>query len=225
MSIALEPSWLEILKDEFEKDYMIKLKAFLQQEKEAGYVIYPKSKDIFNAFAKTPFNDVKVVIIGQDPYHGANQAHGLSFSVQKGVAVPPSLQNIFKELQDEYPEYTIPKSGDLTHWAEQGVLMLNATLTVRANQAGSHQKKGWENFTDKVIQEISNRKQNVVFLLWGKFAQAKSELIDPQKHHLLKAAHPSPFAAHNGFFGCDHFLEANVILEENGIEPIDWQIS
>ncbi len=225
MSIALEPSWLEILKDEFEKDYMIKLKAFLQQEKQDGHTVYPKSKDIFNAFAKTPFDDVKVVIIGQDPYHGANQAHGLSFSVQKGVAVPPSLQNIFKELQDEYPEYIIPKSGDLTHWAEQGVLMLNATLTVRANQAGSHQKKGWENFTNKVIQEISDRKENIVFLLWGKFAQAKSELIDPQKHHLLTAAHPSPFAAHNGFFGCDHFLEANTILEENGIEPIDWQIS
>lgn len=225
MSIALEPSWLEILKDEFEKDYMIKLRAFLQQEKEAGYTVYPKSKDIFNAFAKTPFDDVKVVILGQDPYHGAGQAHGLSFSVQQGIAVPPSLQNIFKELQQEFPEYKIPKNGDLTHWAEQGVLMLNATLTVRANIAGSHQKHGWETFTNKVIQEISDRKENIVFLLWGKFAQAKSELIDPQKHHLLTAAHPSPFAAHNGFFGCDHFLEANTILEENGIEPIDWQIS
>lgn len=225
MSIALEPSWLEILKDEFEKDYMVKLRAFLKQEKEASFVVYPKNQDIFNAFAKTPFDDVKVVIIGQDPYHGANQAHGLSFSVQKGITVPPSLQNIFKELKDEYPEFTIPKNGDLTHWAEQGVLMLNATLTVRANQAGSHQKKGWEIFTDKVIQEISNRKKDVIFLLWGKFAQAKSELIDQQKHHLLMAAHPSPFAAHNGFFGCDHFLEANTILEEFGIEPIDWQIS
>ncbi|MGI4022724.1 MAG: uracil-DNA glycosylase [Janthinobacterium lividum] len=225
MSIALEPSWLEILKPEFEKDYMIKLKAFLQQEKQEGHIVYPKSKDIFNAFTQTPFDDVKVVIIGQDPYHSANQAHGLSFSVQKGVAVPPSLQNIYKELQDEYPEYITPKHGDLTHWAEQGVLMLNATLTVRANLAGSHQKKGWENFTNKVIQEISDRKENVVFLLWGKFAQAKSELIDPQKHHLLTAAHPSPFAAHSGFFGCEHFLEANTILEENGIEPIDWQIS
>lgn len=225
MSIALEPSWLEILKPEFEKDYMVKLKAFLQQEKQEGHTVYPKSKDIFNAFAQTPFDDVKVVIIGQDPYHGANQAHGLSFSVQKGVTVPPSLQNIFKELQDEYPEYIAPKHGDLTHWAKQGVLLLNATLTVRANQAGSHQKHGWEIFTNKVIQEISDRKESVVFLLWGKFAQAKSELIDPQKHHLLQAAHPSPFAAHSGFFGCEHFLEANVILEENGIEPIDWQIS
>lgn len=225
MSIALEPSWLEILKDEFEKDYMLKLKAFLQQEKEAGYAIYPKSKDIFNAFAKTPFDDVKVVILGQDPYHGAGQAHGLSFSVQKGVPPPPSLLNIFKELKQEFPEYVIPKNGDLTYWAEQGVLLLNATLTVRANQAGSHQKKGWELFTNKVIEEISTRKQDVVFLLWGKFAQAKSELIDADKHHLLKAAHPSPLAAHNGFFGCEHFLEANVILEENGIEPIDWQIS
>ncbi len=225
MSIALEPSWLEILKDEFEKDYMIKLKAFFQQEKEAGYTVYPKSKYIFNAFAKTPFDDVKVVIIGQDPYHGAGQAHGLSFSVQKGVLPPPSLLNIFKELKQEFPEYKIPQNGDLTHWAEQGVLLLNATLTVRANQAGSHQKKGWETFTNKVIQEISDRKENVVFLLWGKFAQAKGELIDPQKHHLLMSAHPSPLAAHNGFFGNEHFLEANVILEENGIEPIDWQIS
>lgn len=225
MSIALEPSWLEILKDEFEKDYMIKLKAFLQQEKEAGYIVYPKSKDIFNAFAKTPFDDVKVVILGQDPYHGAGQAHGLSFSVQKGIAVPPSLQNIFKELQQEFPDYKIPQNGDLTHWAEQGVLMLNATLTVRANSAGSHQKQGWEIFTNKVIQEISERKSDVVFLLWGKFAQAKSELIDPQKHHLLKAAHPSPFAAHNGFFGCGHFLQANQILVEKGLSEIDWRIS
>lgn len=225
MSIALEPSWLEILKAEFEKDYMLKLKAFLQQEKEAGYTIFPKSKDIFNAFTKTPFDDVKVVIIGQDPYHGSGQAHGLSFSVQKGIAIPPSLQNIFKELKQEFPEFNMPKDGDLTYWAEQGVLLLNATLTVRANQAGSHQKKGWEIFTNKVIEEISNRKSDVVFLLWGKFAQAKSELIDTQKHHILKAAHPSPLAAHNGFFGCEHFLEANVILEEQGIEPIDWQVS
>ncbi|MVN22322.1 uracil-DNA glycosylase [Mucilaginibacter arboris] len=225
MSIALEPSWLEILKDEFEKDYMIKLKAFLQQEKEAGYTIYPKSKDIFNAFAKTPFDDVKVVIIGQDPYHGPGQAHGLAFSVQKGVAVPPSLQNIFKELKQEFIDFKIPKDGDLTQWAGQGVLLLNATLTVRANQAGSHQKKGWEIFTNKVIEEISNRKQDVVFLLWGKFAQAKSELIDSQKHHLLKAAHPSPLAAHNGFFGCRHFLKTNLILEGKKLKPIDWQIT
>jgi uracil-DNA glycosylase len=225
MSIALEPSWLEILKGEFEKDYMIKLKAFLQQEKESGQTVYPKSKDIFNAFAKTPFDNVKVVIIGQDPYHGPGQAHGLAFSVLKGVPVPPSLQNIFKELKQEFIDFVIPPHGELTQWAEQGVLLLNATLTVRANQAGSHQKKGWETFTNKVIQEISDRKENVVFLLWGKFAQAKGELINPEKHHLLMAAHPSPLAAHSGFFGCEHFLEANVILEENGIEPIDWQIT
>jgi len=224
MSIALEPSWLEILKDEFEKKYMLELKAFLQQEKETGRVVYPKSKDIFNAFAKTPFNDVKVVILGQDPYHGQNQAHGLSFSVQKGVAVPPSLQNIFKELQQEFPDFKIPQNGDLTQWAEQGVLLLNATLTVRVNEAGSHQKKGWEVFTDKVIREISERKSGVVFLLWGKFAQAKSELIDPQKHHLLKAAHPSPFAAHSGFFGCGHFLKTNQLLAEKGLPIIDWQL-
>lgn len=224
MSIALEPSWLEILKDEFEKEYMLKLKAFLKEEKEAGYTIYPKSKDIFNAFDKTPFDDVKVVILGQDPYHGPNQANGLAFSVQKGVSIPPSLQNIFKELKAEFPEFTMPKYGDLTKWAEQGVMLLNSTLTVRANQPGSHQKKGWEIFTNKVIQEISNRKQNVVFLLWGKFAQAKAELIDAQKHYLLTAAHPSPYSANNGFFGCNHFLKTNQILQDKGLPTINWQV-
>ena len=224
MSIALEASWLEILKDEFDKPYMVKLRAFLQQEKETGQTIFPKNKDIFNAFTQTPFDQLKVVIIGQDPYHGAGQAHGMAFSVQKGVPIPPSLQNIFKELKNEYPNYVQPKNGDLTRWAQQGVLLLNATLTVRENKAGSHQKKGWEIFTNKVISKISEEKDDVVFLLWGKFAQDKAELIDTEKHHILKAAHPSPLAAHNGFFGCNHFIKTNEILQQNGLAVIDWQI-
>jgi uracil-DNA glycosylase len=224
MSIELEPSWLNILKGEFEQEYMLKLKKFLKEEKESGQIIYPRGKDIFNAFWKTPFTDLKVVILGQDPYHGINQAHGLSFSVQRGVPIPPSLQNIYKELQTDIPGFKIPNHGDLTEWAEQGVLLLNATLTVRASSAGSHQKSGWETFTDKVISEISKEKEGIVFLLWGKFAQAKAELIDEKKHHILKAAHPSPFSAYNGFFGCKHFSKTNSILEKEGKKPIDWQI-
>jgi len=205
MAIELEPSWLEVLGNEFDKDYMIGLKQFLKEEKEAGYKIYPKGSDIFNAFWKTPFKDLKVVILGQDPYHGANQAHGLSFSVQKGINPPPSLKNIYKELQNDITGFTIPATGDLTEWAEQGVMLLNATLTVRAGSPGSHQKKGWEIFTDTVISKISEKKEGVIFLLWGKFAQNKSELIDAKKHHILKAAHPSPYSADSGFFGCKHF--------------------
>ncbi|EHQ30695.1 uracil-DNA glycosylase [Mucilaginibacter paludis] len=224
MSIELEPSWLNILKSEFEQDYMLKLKNFLKEEKNTGQVVYPRGKDIFNAFWTTPFTNLKVVILGQDPYHGANQAHGLSFSVQKGVPLPPSLQNIYKELQTDIPGFIMPTHGDLTEWAEQGVLLLNATLTVRANSAGSHQKSGWEIFTDKVISQISEQKEGVVFLLWGKFAQAKAVLIDEKKHHILKAAHPSPFSAYNGFFGCHHFSKTNAILTKEGKQPIDWQI-
>lgn len=224
MSIELEPSWLKVLEPEFEQDYMLKLKKNLQTEKQAGHTIYPKSKDIFNAFWKTPFTNLKVVILGQDPYHGTNQAHGLSFSVQKGIAIPPSLQNIYKELETHIPGFKIPNHGDLTEWAEQGVLLLNATLTVRASTAGSHQKFGWETFTDKVIKEISDKKEGIVFLLWGKFAQAKAGLIDGNKHHILKAAHPSPFSAYNGFFGCHHFSKTNAILVKEGKKPIDWQI-
>jgi uracil-DNA glycosylase len=225
MAIELEPSWLAVLSDEFDKDYMLKLKEFLKTEKQAGKTIYPKGSDIFNAFTKTPFTDVKVVIIGQDPYHGPNQAHGLSFSVQKGVATPPSLQNIYKELATDIPGFIIPKTGDLTEWAEQGVLLLNATLTVQAANAGSHQKKGWEKFTDTVIKTISDKKENVVFILWGAYAQSKSVLIDNSKHLIIKSTHPSPLAvSHGGFFGSKPFSKTNTYLQQHGKKPIDWQI-
>ena len=225
MAVALHSSWLDHLGDEFEKPYMKSLKAFLLEEKQKGYTVYPKGSDIFNAFIHTPFEQVKVVILGQDPYHGAGQAHGLSFSVQKGVAIPPSLKNMYKELADEYPDFSIPAHGNLTKWADQGVLLLNATLTVRANEAGSHQHKGWEIFTDKVISTLSDQRQGIVFLLWGRFAQQKENLIDTKKHHVLKAAHPSPFSANNGFFGCGHFLKANQYLTAEGLKPVDWFIS
>jgi uracil-DNA glycosylase len=225
MAIELEPSWLQVLGDEFDKDYMIQLKKFLKEEKEARKIIYPKGSDIFNAFWKTPFKDVKVVILGQDPYHGLNQAHGLSFSVQKGVAVPPSLQNIYKELATDIPGFKIPRTGDLTEWAEQGVLLLNATLTVRAAEAGSHQKKGWEKFTDTVIKKISDEKKGVVFILWGNYAQSKSVLIDESKHLVIKSTHPSPLAvSRGGFFGSKPFSKTNAYLEKQGEKPIDWQI-
>jgi uracil-DNA glycosylase len=224
MAVELEASWLKVLHDEFEKDYMLKLRQFLKEEKEAGHKVYPKGSDIFNAFNHTPFDNLKAVILGQDPYHGPNQAIGLSFAVQKGVTVPPSLKNIYKELATDIPGFTIPTHGDLTPWADQGVLLLNATLTVQAGKPGSHQKKGWEIFTDTVIRKISEEKEGIVFLLWGKFAQAKSELIDASKHHILKAAHPSPYSADNGFFGCHHFSNANEILSKEGKTPIDWQI-
>ena len=223
MSIKLEPSWLNALKPEFEKEYMQSLKAFLLSEKQQGYTVYPKGDDIFNAFNYTPLEQVKVVILGQDPYHGPGQAHGLCFSVPKGIAVPPSLQNIYKELHDDLG-CLIPNHGELVKWAKQGVLLLNATLTVRASQAGSHQNKGWEQFTDTVIQTVSARDKGVVFLLWGNYAKAKETLIDQAKHLVLKSAHPSPFSANNGFFGCHHFSKANNYLKANGKEPIDWQI-
>jgi uracil-DNA glycosylase len=224
MAIDLAPSWLEVLGDEFGKLYMINLKKFLKEEKEAGYKVYPKGSDIFNAFNTTPFDEVKVVILGQDPYHGEYQAHGLSFSVQKGIVPPPSLKNIYKELVTDLPGFFIPNHGDLTEWAKQGVLMLNASLTVRANAAGSHQKKGWEEFTDKVIKTISDKKAGVVFILWGAFAQAKSALIDPKKHHIIRSAHPSPLSAYNGFFGAKPFSKTNEILTSEGQKPIEWQI-
>jgi uracil-DNA glycosylase len=226
MAIELEASWLKVLSEEFDKDYMIQLKKFLQHEKEAGKTIYPKGSDIFNAFNKTPFDKVKVVVIGQDPYHGPNQAHGLSFSVQKGVRVPPSLQNIYKELSTDIPGFKIPQTGDLTEWAEQGVLLLNATLTVSAGLAGSHQKKGWEIFTDMVIKTISDKKEGVVFILWGSYAQSKALLIDGSKHLIIKSTHPSPLAvSHGGFFGSKPFSKTNAYLEKAGKKPIDWQIS
>lgn len=224
MAVDLEPSWLEILHDEFEKPYMLKLREFLKKEKEEGIKIYPKNSDIFNAFNKTPFNNVKAVILGQDPYHGPNQAIGLSFAVNKGITIPPSLKNIYKELQTDIPGFVMPSHGDLTEWAEQGVMLLNATLTVQAGKPGSHQKKGWEIFTDTVIKKLSEQKEGIVFILWGKFAQAKEELIDTAKHHILKAAHPSPYSADNGFFGCHHFSKTNTILENERKQQIDWQI-
>lgn len=224
MSIQLEDSWKGVLDGEFDKGYMMQLREFLKNEQTEGRIIYPPNKLIFNAFNHTPFNNVKIVVIGQDPYHGVNQAHGLSFSVQKGITVPPSLQNIFKELQTDIPGFRLPDHGDLTSWADQGVLLLNATLTVEAAKPGSHQKKGWEKFTDRVISELSARRSGLVFLLWGRYAQTKGELIDNDKHYILKAAHPSPFSAYSGFFGCKHFSKANEYLNKNGQKEIDWQI-
>jgi len=225
MAIELEPSWLKVLGEEFDKDYMIGLKNFLKTEKEAGHRIYPKGSDIFNAFSKTPFDDVKVVILGQDPYHGPNQAHGLSFSVQDGIATPPSLQNIYKELATDIPGFKIPRSGNLTKWAEQGVLLLNATLTVRASEAGSHQRKGWETFTDMVIKTISDQKTGVVFILWGNYAQSKIGLINQSKHLVIKSTHPSPLAvSRGGFFGSKPFSKANTYLAEHGKQVIDWHL-
>lgn len=224
MTVNLEPSWLNILKDEFNKDYMIELKYFLQEESRCGHLIYPSPSQIFNAFWKTPFDKVKVVILGQDPYHGPHQAHGLSFSVQKGIKFPPSLHNIFKELTTDVPLFTVPTSGDLTQWADQGVFLLNSTLTVRAATPGGHQNKGWEIFTDKVIQALSQKKQGLVFLLWGKYAQAKAQLINEDKHLILMAAHPSPFSVHRGFYGCRHFSMTNKFLMAHGEHPINWHL-
>ncbi|CAH0300229.1 Uracil-DNA glycosylase [Pedobacter sp. Bi27] len=224
MSAALEPGWLAVLEEEFEKDYMKSLKSFLQEEKNKGATVYPKGTDIFNALNTTPFDQVKIVILGQDPYHGAGQAHGLSFSVQRGVAVPPSLKNIYKELETDIEDFKTPNHGNLTHWAEQGVLLLNATLTVRASEAGSHQNRGWEIFTDEIIKALSQKREHIVFLLWGKYAQQKAALIDQKKHYVLTAAHPSPFSAYNGFFGSKHFSKANQLLVQNNLSPIDWNL-
>lgn len=215
-------SWKEILLDEFNKLYFAKLKDFLVEEK-AKYRVYPPGPLIFNAFNITPFNAVKVVIIGQDPYHGPGQAHGLCFSVPAGIKLPPSLVNIFKEIGNDLG-LPYPNHGNLEYWAMQGVLLLNATLTVRANQAGSHQGKGWEEFTNSVIHKISEQKEKVVFLLWGKYAQNKASLIDKSKHHILEAPHPSPLSAYAGFFGCRHFSKANHLLRESGLGDIDWSV-
>lgn len=224
MSIRLEESWKKVLADEFDKEYMKNLRDFLLSEQQAGRRIFPPNKEIFSAFNHTPFEAVKVVILGQDPYHGMGQAHGLSFSVQKGINCPPSLKNIFKELAQDIPGFKIPLHGDLTAWADQGVLLLNATLTVEAQRPGSHQGKGWETFTDKAIYELSVRRSGIVFLLWGKFAQNKATLIDSNKHHILKAAHPSPYSASAGFFSCHHFSKTNEILLANNVKPINWQL-
>jgi len=224
MAIALEPSWLAVLQEEFEKPYMINLRKFLQSEKEAGQVVYPKNADIFRAFNDTPFDKVKVVILGQDPYHGPNQAHGLSFSVQKGIAIPKSLINIYKELATDIPGFTKPAHGNLEEWAKQGVLLLNATLTVRAGEATSHQKKGWEVFTDELIHKLSEKRTGLVFILWGAYAQSKIPLIDQNKHHIIKSVHPSPLSVERGFWGSKPFSKANAYLEKEGKKPIDWQI-
>lgn len=224
MSIGLPPSWLNVLKDEFEKPYMAQLKKFLQAEKEAGKIVYPRNADIFNAFNKTPFDKVKVVILGQDPYHGPNQAHGLSFSVQRGIDIPRSLINIYKELATDIPGFVKPTHGNLESWAEQGVLLLNATLTVRAGEAASHQKRGWEQFTDEVIKTLSDKKQGLVFILWGAYAQSKIPLIDQSKHHIIRSVHPSPLSVERGFWGSKPFSKANAFLEKEGEQPIDWQI-
>ncbi len=219
----IEESWKEVLINEFESDYFFKLKEFLIEEKKT-HVVYPPGKQIFAAFNLTPFNKVKVVILGQDPYHGAGQAHGLCFSVQDGVKPPPSLQNIYKEIESDLGIKNDLLKGNLEKWAKQGVLLLNATLTVRANTAGSHQNKGWETFTDKVIETLSRNREGLVFILWGNYAQAKENLIDTSKHHILKSAHPSPFSVYRGFYGCKHFSKTNEILRAINEKEIDWSI-
>jgi uracil-DNA glycosylase len=219
----IEESWRQILQDEFDAPYFTGLKLFLRDEKQK-VTVYPPGNLIFNAFNQTPFNRVKVVILGQDPYHGPGQAHGLCFSVPDGIPKPPSLQNIFKEISSDLG-IPVPAGGDLTPWARQGVLLINAILTVRANEPASHQNKGWEKFTDAVIRNLSEKRKNLIFLLWGNYAQAKESLIDGNRHFILKAAHPSPLSANRGFFGCRHFSRTNEILSELGLNEINWSIS
>lgn len=223
MDVQIEESWKEVLKDEFEKPYFQHIITFLKAEKASGKIIYPPGPLIFNAFKQTPFPAVKLVILGQDPYHNKGQAHGLSFSVADGVQKPPSLLNIFKELKNDLG-IEISENGNLEKWARQGVLLLNASLTVRQNQPGSHARIGWLQFTDSVIRKISDEKKGIVFLLWGKFAQEKQALIDETKHFVLKAAHPSPLSANNGFFGCKHFSKANELLIRQQKMPVDWKL-
>ncbi|WP_263146823.1 uracil-DNA glycosylase [Pseudomonas sp. RIT-PI-AD] len=221
--IKLEPGWKDALREEFDKPYMHELRAFLLQEKAAGKVIYPPGPMIFNALNSTPLDKVEVVILGQDPYHGPGQAHGLCFSVQPGVPVPPSLQNIYKELKRDL-NIDPPRHGCLQHWAEQGVLLLNTSLTVEQARAGSHATKGWQFFTDKVIEVVSRERPRLVFLLWGAHAQSKERLIDTTKHLILRSAHPSPLSAHRGFLGNGHFSRCNKFLEQQGLPPIDWRL-
>lgn len=220
-SIQLEESWKAQLHAEFAKPYFQQLVGFLKAEKAAGKTIYPPGGAIFRAFELTPFDQVKVVILGQDPYHGPGQAEGLCFSVQPGVPLPPSLRNIYQEMADDLGLQP-PATGSLVAWAQQGVLLLNATLTVEARKAGSHQNKGWEQFTDAAVQALSTGRQGLVFLLWGRYAQQKGALVDADRHQVLAAAHPSPFAAHKGFFGCRHFSKANAYLQQQGLPPIQW---
>jgi len=223
MDVKIEAGWKNALKDEFSKPYFQQIALHLKTEKTQGKTIYPPGQLIFNAFDTTPLDKVKVVILGQDPYHGPRQAHGLCFSVQEGVPPPPSLVNIFKELHDDIG-IKIPDHGNLTRWAEQGVFLLNASLTVRSAEPMSHAKIGWSVFTDTVIKKISEQRKNVVFMLWGKFAQEKRVLIDESKHLILRSVHPSPLSAHGGFFGCRHFSKANEYLMSKGIDPVDWSL-
>jgi uracil-DNA glycosylase len=221
MQVNIDPSWAKHLASEFEKEYFAELTAFVKQEYKDG-VVYPAPKNIFRAFDLCPFENVKVVILGQDPYHGERQANGLAFAVETTERIPPSLQNIFKEIQSDFGKPLVHTDGDLMRWAEQGVLLLNATLTVRAHTAGSHQEKGWEQFTDAVIQELSQVRAGLVFMLWGNYAKAKGAHIDRTKHLVLEAPHPSPFSAASGFFGCKHFSKANEHLISHNETPIDW---
>jgi uracil-DNA glycosylase len=223
MDVKMEPSWKEVLKNEFTKSYFLEIVTFLKTERAAGKTIYPPGPLIFNAFNQTPFDKVKVVILGQDPYHNPGQAHGLSFSVPNGIKPPPSLVNIYREIQNDIGIEMPVGYGNLTRWAEQGVLLLNAILTVRANEPASHSKIGWMEFTDAVIKKISDQKEGVVFLLWGKFAEQKQVLIDETKHHILKAAHPSPYSV-DKFYGCRHFSKTNDLLIKQGLAPIDWKL-
>ncbi|MEZ5016022.1 MAG: uracil-DNA glycosylase [Flavipsychrobacter sp.] len=223
MGVQIEDSWKKELSEEFEQSYFKEIANFLRKEKAAGKLIFPPGKQIFNAFNTTTINNVKVVILGQDPYHNHGQAHGLSFSVQNGVAIPPSLVNIYKELHEDIG-IAIPQHGNLEKWAKQGVLLLNASLTVEAHKPMSHSKIGWHQFTNKVIQILSERKEHLVFLLWGGFAKSKQPLIDKSKHLILTSAHPSPLSAYNGFFGCKHFSKTNNWLKEKGLDTIDWEL-
>ena len=221
MDVRIESSWKEVLGAEFEKDYFAKLVAFVKEEYSGPTPIYPPARLIFNAFDHCPFNDVKVVILGQDPYHGAGQANGLCFSVNKGVPFPPSLHNIFKEVEEDCGS-PVPRDGDLTRWSDQGVLLLNATLTVEAHKAGSHQGKGWEELTDAAIQALNQQREHIVFMLWGSYAQRKGQFIDRKRHLVLTAVHPSPLSAYRGFIGCGHFSQANNYLQQHGEAPINW---
>ncbi len=223
-NVNIHPSWKEALSNEFSQPYFSAIKQYLIQEKQAGKAVYPPGKLIFNAFDATPFDQVKVVIIGQDPYHGPGQAMGLSFSVPRNVAIPPSLVNMYKELNTDL-NLPIPNHGDLTDWANQGVFLLNASLTVLARQANSHQKIGWQKFTDAVIRTLSQKREGIIFLLWGGFAKKKASLIDKSKHHVLTSGHPSPLSANRGYwFGNKHFSKANKLLEGQGLVPIDWEL-
>ena len=224
-AVNIEPSWKQLLGEEFDQPYMAQLSVFLREEKQLRRIVYPPGAEIFAAFEHTPVDQVKVVIIGQDPYHGPGQAHGLCFSVKPGLAPPPSLQNIFKEINDDLAQSGSrldEHTGMLAGWAEQGVLLLNSVLTVQGGQAGSHRGRGWEQFTDAVVAKLTNAREGLVFLLWGSYAQKKGAVVDPLKHLILRAPHPSPLSAHRGFFGCRHFSQANAYLANAGTTPIDW---